>query len=236
MSELKPVILLQEASLGYTDKPFLKGLNFSIFPSEFVYLVGRTGSGKSTILKSLYADLRPLQGYLEVCKFDIGKIKKGQVPLLRRKMGIIFQDYQLLTDRNVSENLTFVMHATGWKDSAKIKARISELLIKVGLSSKASTMPHQLSGGEQQRLSIARSLVNNPAVIIADEATGNLDPEVSARIVELLLQINLGGTAIVMATHDYNLITEFPARTLECIDGQVIDHPIGGFKRKVSYS
>jgi len=190
---------------------------------EFAFIIGRTGSGKSSLLKTLYADLPLRLGDIDVAGFNIRGIKAKDVPLLRRKIGIIFQDFQLLPDRTVSENLTFVMKATGWNDGPKMKNRQAEVLMQVGLGSVEKKMPHQLSGGEQQRVVIARALINEPVLLIADEPTGNLDPEVSHGILKVFQQINKSGTAILMATHSYGLIKKFPARILKCEERKLLD-------------
>jgi len=218
-----PVVHVQNASIFQDDRAVLSDLSFEIQKSEFVYLVGRTGSGKSSLLKTLYADLSLKHGEIITAGFNIRDIKSNQVPLLRRKLGIIFQDFQLLNDRTVAENLMFVMKATGWTDTTKMKARVNEVLIHVGLGPIEKKMPHQLSGGEQQRVVIARALLNEPMILLADEPTGNLDPEVSQGIMKIFQQINKSGTAILMATHSYGLIRRFPARVLKCEDGKVID-------------
>ncbi|HEX2900469.1 MAG TPA: ATP-binding cassette domain-containing protein, partial [Bacteroidia bacterium] len=191
---------------------------------EFVYMIGKTGAGKSSILKMIYADLLPAAGSLTVGEYDIAKLKNRDIPYLRRKIGIVFQDFQLLPDRDIYENIRFAMRATGWTDKTKINNRISELLAKVGLSGKLHSRPHQLSGGEQQRVSIARALINDPLLLLADEPTGNLDPEATDMIMEILFRINLAGTSVIMATHEHDLIRRYPARTLECRDGSVFDH------------
>lgn len=208
-------------------KAVLDSVNFSMVQGEFVYLIGRTGAGKSSILKMIYADLQPLAGKVQVGEFDIGSIKKRQIPKLRRKLGIVFQDFQLLPDRNVLDNLRFAMRATGWKDRKKMKARATELLELVALGPKLQSMPHQLSGGEQQRVTIARALINDPILLLADEPTGNLDPEATNMIMEVLFRINLEGTSIIMATHEHELIRRFPARTLECREGRLHDLKLG---------
>jgi len=188
-----------------------------------VFLVGRTGSGKSSLLKTLYADLPLRLGDITVAGFTIRGLKDKQVPQLRRKIGIIFQDFQLFPDRSVGDNLTFVMKATGWRDNVKMKSRLVDVLMQVGLGSVEKKMPHQLSGGEQQRVVIARALINEPHILIADEPTGNLDPEVSSGILKVFQQINRSGTAILMATHSYGLIKKFPNRVLKCEDGKILD-------------
>ncbi len=209
---------------GYQDRNVLENVNFSILKGEFVYMIGRTGAGKSSLLKMIYADLLPDTGNLMVGDYEITKLKNKEIPFLRRKIGIVFQDFQLLPDRDIYENIRFAMRATGWTDKNKINNRISELLAKVGLSGKLKSRPHQLSGGEQQRVSIARALINDPILLLADEPTGNLDPEATDMIMEILFRINLAGTSVIMATHEHDLIRRYPARTLECRDGKVIDH------------
>lgn len=218
-----PVVRVREASIFQDNSTVLADLNFDIDKGEFVYLVGRTGSGKSSLLKTLYADLSLRLGDITVAGFDIRGIKSSDVPSLRRKLGIIFQDFQLFADRTVAENLMFVMKATGWRDTTKMKTRLNEVLMDVGLGSIEKKMPHQLSGGEQQRVVIARALLNEPMILIADEPTGNLDPEVSHGIIKIFQQINKSGTAILMATHSYGLIKKFPYRVLKCEDGKVLD-------------
>lgn len=219
----KPVVEVSQATIYQEDLAVLREIDFKIEKGEFVYIVGRTGSGKSSLLKTLYADLDLRLGSVEVAGYDIAKIKSKQVPFLRRKVGIIFQDFQLFADRTVNENLTFVMKATGWKDRTKIKTRLAEVLMRVGLGAAADKMPHQLSGGEQQRVVIARALINEPLILIADEPTGNLDPEVSFGIFNLFKEINRSGTAILMATHNHNFIEDYPARVLKCEEGKLLD-------------
>lgn len=217
------VVRVSDAHIFQDNNTVLRDINFDIDKGEFVFLVGRTGSGKSSLLKTLYADLDLRLGDINVAGFNIRSIDDGQVPKLRRKLGIIFQDFQLFPDRTVDDNLMFVLKATGWKDNGKMRARLSEVLMQVGLGSVEKKMPHQLSGGEQQRVVIARALLNEPLILIADEPTGNLDPEVSHGILKLFQQINKSGTAVLMATHDYPLIKKFPARILKCENGRVID-------------
>lgn len=192
----------------------LQDINVTIAAKEFVYLIGKTGSGKSSFLKTLYADLRLVDGEGKVVGYDLNKLKKREIPLLRRKIGIVFQDFQLLTDRSVMKNLFFVMKATGWKKKKVMEQRGLEVLRMVGIEEKAYKMPHELSGGEQQRVSIARALLNNPELILADEPTGNLDPETSSAIMSLLHSIANEGTAMLMATHDMGLVDKFPGRVL----------------------
>lgn len=223
LSSYDTVVSVKDASIFQEHNTILSDLNFDIQKGELVYLVGRTGSGKSSLLKTLYADLPLRLGDIQVAGFDIRTMKSGQVPLLRRKLGIIFQDFQLFNDRTVDENLMFVLKATGWRDNAKMRARLTEVLMQVGLGSVEKKMPHQLSGGEQQRVVIARAMLNEPMILIADEPTGNLDPEVSQGIMKIFQQINNSGTAILMATHSYGLIKRFPARVLKCENGKVYD-------------
>jgi len=218
-----PVLRIHEATIFQGQNTVLNNISFEIEKGEFVFIIGRTGSGKSSLLKTLYADLPLRLGDIDVAGYNIRGIKTKDIPLLRRKIGIIFQDFQLLPDRTVSENLTFVMKATGWNDNAKMKNRQAEVLMQVGLGSVEKKMPHQLSGGEQQRVVIARALINEPVLLIADEPTGNLDPEVSHGILKVFQQINKSGTAILMATHGYGLIKKFPARILKCEDGKLLD-------------
>jgi len=199
----------------------LNNVNFTVSKGEFVYLLGKTGSGKSSLMKTLYCDVPFREGEAKIAGYDLAHIKKNDVPYLRRKTGIIFQDFQLLYDRSVNENLFFVMEATGWKDKGKMKDRAQEVLDKVGLATKGHKIPHELSGGEQQRVSIARALINQPEVILADEPTGNLDPETSEEIMRLLTDISKTGTAVVVATHDMLVVSKFPARTLRCENGEV---------------
>ena len=195
MFSTDPVVRVQEATIFQDHNSVLENISFEIEKGEFAFLVGRTGSGKSSLLKTLYADLPLRLGDINVAGYNIREIKSKEVPLLRRKVGIIFQDFQLFPDRTVGENLTFVMKATNWKDNAKIKARLADVLMQVGLGSVEKKMPHQLSGGEQQRVVIARALINEPAILFADEPTGNLDPEVASGIMKLFQQINKSGTA-----------------------------------------
>jgi len=232
---MNEVVSLNSVTAAYPGKSILSDISFTLQKGEFVYLVGSTGSGKSTLLKLLYGDMNPVKGDIKVGSYDLSSLQRKQIPFLRRQLGIVFQDFQLLPDRSISENIRFVMRATGWKDASKIKQKIGDLLMEVGLSSRADAFPHQLSGGEQQRIAIARALVNDPWVLLADEPTGNLDPVASRTFMEILFRIHLGGTAILMATHDYQLIQEYPARTLELTDGKLKDHPIGMFHPQKFY-
>lgn len=232
MFSTDPVVRVKEASIFQEHNTVLNEISFEIDKGEFAFLIGRTGSGKSSLLKTLYADLPLRLGDISVAGFNIRDIKASQVPMLRRKVGIIFQDFQLFPDRTVGENLNFVMKATGWKDNARMKNRLAEVLMQVGLGSVEKKMPHQLSGGEQQRVVIARALINEPLILIADEPTGNLDPEVSLGILKIFQQINKSGTAILMATHSYGLIKRFPARVLKCEDTKLLDSNKDKFELK----
>ncbi|MDX9930525.1 MAG: ATP-binding cassette domain-containing protein [Bacteroidales bacterium] len=220
---LDTIIELSDCTIWQNDHLVLKGVNLKVDKGEFVYLVGRVGSGKSSLIKTLNAQLPLKEGTGHVAGYDLRKIKRREIPYLRRKMGIVFQDFQLLTDRPVRDNLEFALRATGWKNRKEIDIRIGEVLEKTSLSQKGYKMPHQLSGGEQQRVVIARSLLNDPEIILADEPTGNLDPETSEGIISLLAEISRNGRAILVATHNYNIIKKFPARTLRCADGKLTE-------------
>lgn len=215
------VITLNNVDVFQQKHLVLSNVNLNIAKGEFVFLIGATGSGKSSLLKIIYGDLHIGNGDGNVANFDIKKLSEKEIPYLRRKLGIVFQDFQLLSDRTIEQNLDFVLKATGWKDKNLITERIKDVLDKVGLRSKIKKMPHELSGGEQQRIVVARALLNNPEIILADEPTGNLDPETSEEIMLLLKQISLSGTAVLMATHDYNLIRSFPSRIIKCESGVV---------------
>ena len=223
MESNNPIIQLQDINVFQQDHLVLSGVTLAINKGEFVFLIGQTGSGKSSLLKTIYGDLKISQGTGEVVGYSLTTIKEKEVPFMRRKMGIVFQDFQLLTDRSVEDNLKFVMSATGWDDAKMIAARSEEVINEVGLAGKNHKMPHQLSGGEQQRVVIARAMVNHPAVILADEPTGNLDPDSSVEIMNLLLKISKMGTAVVMATHDYRMIEKFPSRIIKCEKGKIIE-------------
>ena len=205
------------------DKLIIESLNFEVTEGEFVYLIGKTGSGKSSILKVLYADLAFKQGEVDIVGYRISTIKRKEIPYLRRKIGIVFQDFQLFSDRSVYDNLLFVLKATDWKDKNKIKKRIDKVLQQVKLKHTQHKMPHQLSGGEQQRIAIARALLNNPQILLVDEPTGNLDPTVSNEILDLFVEINIKGTAVLMATHNHGFLKRYPARVLYCENSQVKD-------------
>lgn len=218
------VITLKNVDIYQPKHLVLANVNLKIDKGEFVFLIGQTGSGKSSLLKIIYGDLHIASGEGMVAGFDLKKLNAREVPYLRRKLGIVFQDFHLLTDRTVEKNLEFALRATGWKDKALINNRMLDVLEKVGLRSKLKKMPHELSGGEQQRVVIARALLNNPEVILADEPTGNLDPETSEEIVLLLKEISRSGTAILMATHDYQIIRNMPSRIVKTIDGALQDN------------
>ncbi|TAH23976.1 MAG: ATP-binding cassette domain-containing protein [Cytophagales bacterium] len=227
------IVRVHKAQIVQDGEAILKDINFELEKGEFCYLIGRTGSGKSSLLKTMYADLPISQGEMKVANFDIQKINRSKIPLLRRKIGIIFQDFQLLNDRSVYDNLLFVLKATGWSDANKIKIRISEVLLKVGLSALANKFPHQISGGEQQRIVVARALLNEPLILFADEPTGNLDPEVSEDIMKIFFEINKSGTAILMATHNHQLIEKYPARILKVENGKVLDSAKGEIAKNI---
>ena len=219
------VLALKNANIYQGDSLILSGVNISVNKSEFVYLVGKTGTGKSSLLKTLYGELPLLNGSGVVAGFDLSEVTWKTVTYLRRNIGIVFQDFQLLNDRNVHDNLEFVLEATGWTSKMEIEAKIDEVLRKVGLSTKGFKFPYELSGGEQQRVDIARALLNSPKILLADEPTGNLDPETTEEIMNLLFQIGKElGTAIVMATHDYIVLKKYPARMIKTEGGKVIDN------------
>lgn len=210
------LISYNNVSIWQQEQEVLEGIDFSINPGEFVYLIGKVGSGKSTFLKSIYGELDIKDGNATVLGYDMKTIKRKHIPALRRRIGIVFQDFQLLTDRTVKENLEFVLKATGWKNNNDIQLRISEVLTQVGMDTKGYKMPNELSGGEQQRIVIARAILNNPELILADEPTGNLDVETGHRIVELLRDICSQGSAIIMTTHNMNLLSEYPGKVYKC--------------------
>ena len=219
---LDTIIDLNNLSVYQRNILVLSEVTLSIGKGEFVYLIGKTGTGKSSLLKTLYADLPVNEGEAEVVGYNLRNIKQKEVPYLRRKIGIVFQDFQLLSDRSVNDNLMFVLKATGWKEKEAADERIKDVLEKVGLKTKGFKMPHQLSGGEQQRVAIARALLNDPELILADEPTGNLDPETSEGIMALMFEISRSGRAVLMATHNYALMEKFPTRTLKCEAGKVL--------------
>lgn len=217
MEDRKPVILFEDADIANGENKVIYGLDMKVMPGDFVYIVGKVGTGKTSIIRTIIAENPLASGKAEVCGFNLTDIRDRDIPFLRRKLGVVFQDFQLLMDRSVEDNLSFVLKATGWKERERISARISEVLDSVGMSLKAHKMPHQLSGGEQQRIAIARALLNRPEVIIADEPTGNLDPETADGIMRLLTDINReNGTAVVMVTHNRSLLGRFPGRVMVC--------------------
>ena len=219
MIEKTNIIEIENATIFHHYKTILNNVSLKLNKGDFIYIIGKTGSGKSSLLKTLYSDIPLKMGQIIIDGDEINKIKKSQLPYLRRKIGIVFQDFQLFQDRNAYENIKFVMDSTGWIDKTKINDRINYLLEKVGLANKLKNYPYELSGGEQQRLVIARALVNEPKLIIADEPTGNLDPEIAENILKLLIDINNSGTTIIMSTHNYNLIKKYKKKTYQCIDG-----------------
>ncbi|MFA7446714.1 MAG: ATP-binding cassette domain-containing protein [Flavobacteriaceae bacterium] len=219
----QPVLFLRNVNIYQEKNLILQDINIEVNKGEFIYLIGKTGSGKSSFMKTLYADLPLTEGQGNIVDFDLAKLKEKNIPYLRRKIGIVFQDFKLLPDRTVYKNLEFTLKATGWKDDNEIKLKIDEVLDKVGMKGKSQKMPHQMSGGEQQRVAIARALLNDPELILADEPTGNLDPQTSSEVMQLLREINQNGKTIIMATHDYALIMKFPAKTLKCDEGVIFE-------------
>jgi len=215
--ELKDATIFQKQSL------VLKDVNLTIKAGEFVFLIGKTGSGKSSFMKTLYGDIPLQKGEGSIVDFNLKKLREKEIPFLRRKLGVVFQDFKLLPDRNINNNLRFVLKATGWKDTTKMNLKIEEVLDKVAMKTKGFKFPHELSGGEQQRIAIARALLNDPELIIADEPTGNLDPQTSVEVMRVLQDINKAGRTILMATHDYALILKFPSKTLKCDAGKVFE-------------
>jgi len=219
--EKKKLLHLQDCSIYQQNKEVLKEVNLELHSGQFMYLIGETGSGKSSLLKTLYGDLELKKGKGEVTGYKLHKLHEKEIPYLRRNIGIVFQDFQLLTDRNVYHNLLFVLKATGWKEKDKMNTRIQEVLKSVGMEGKIAVMPHQLSGGEQQRVSIARALLNNPPLILADEPTGNLDPSTSEEIIILMRDLVTSGRSVLMATHDYSIILKYPSLTYKCYQGKM---------------
>jgi cell division transport system ATP-binding protein len=217
------IIQYKNVDIARKELVVLKHVDFKIEPGEFVYLIGRVGSGKSSLLKTMYAEVPVAAGDARVLDFDLSSIRRKDIPMLRRRIGIVFQDFQLLTDRNVFANLEFVLDATGWRNKADKEQRIEEVLREVGMTNKSYKMPHELSGGEQQRIVIARALLNKPELILADEPTGNLDPETGRQIINSLYDIAASGTAVVVATHNLSMLDRFPGRVLRCADKQLID-------------
>ncbi|MEN8201050.1 MAG: ATP-binding cassette domain-containing protein [Bacteroidota bacterium] len=220
---LDNIITLENTVIGVDDHIVLTEVDLSVKKGEFVFVIGRVGSGKTSLIKTLNAELPLMEGQGMVAGFLLEKIKRKEIPMLRRKLGIVFQDFKLLIDRTVDSNLEFALKATGWKNKVEIKDRIAEVLEKVDLGYKGYKMPHQLSGGEQQRVVIARALLNDPEIILADEPTGNLDPTTSSEIMKILVDISKSGRAVMMATHNYNLLKRFPSRTLKCEKGKLLE-------------
>ena len=218
-----PILSLQNVTIYQEKNPVLTNVNLEVNRGEFIYLIGKTGSGKSSFLKTLYADLPLTDGEGIIVEYDLKALKENDIPYLRRKLGVVFQDFKLLPDRNVKENLLFVLKATGWTVTEEMDVKIDEVLDKVGMKNYQTKMPHQLSGGEQQRIAIARALLNDPELILADEPTGNLDPQTSVEVMEVLRKINENGKTVLMATHDYALLLKFPSKTLKFEEGKVFE-------------
>ena len=217
------IVNLKDVAVFQKDSMVLNDITLEVKKGEFVYLIGKTGSGKSSLMKTLYADLPHLEGHGRIVGFNLKTLEEKDIPFLRRKLGIVFQDFKLLPDRNINRNLMFVLKATGWKDPAKMDAQIEDVLDKVGMKTKGFKFPHELSGGEQQRIAIARALLNDPELILADEPTGNLDPQTSVEVMKVLQEINKTGRTILMATHDYALLLKYPSKTLKCDGAKVFE-------------
>jgi cell division transport system ATP-binding protein len=217
------VLSLKNVTIYQENKVILSQVNLEVQKGEFLYIIGKTGTGKSSFMKTLYADLPLTEGQGTIVGYDLANLKENDIPFLRRKLGIVFQDFLLLPDRSVNENMLFVLKATGWTDAASMQNKINEVLEKVGLKGISNKLPHQLSGGEQQRVAIARALLNDPELILADEPTGNLDPQTSAEVLAVLKKINENGKTVIMATHDYAVIMKFPAKTLKCEDNTIFE-------------
>lgn len=219
----QPILSLKNVTISQEGKTILSNVNLEVKQGEFIYIIGKTGTGKSSFMKALYADLPLAEGEGTIVDFNLATLKEDDIPFLRRKIGFVFQDFQLLPDRTVEDNMQFVLKATGWLDNNEIQNKINEVLDKVGMKDFANKMPHQLSGGEQQRVAIARALLNNPEIILADEPTGNLDPQTSVEVLEVLKKINIAGKTVIMATHDYALLMKFPSKTLKCEDTKLFE-------------
>ncbi len=217
------VLSLKNVTIYQENKVILSQVNLEVNHGEFIYIIGKTGSGKSSLMKMLYGDLPLTEGEGHIVEFDLSTLKENDIPYLRRKIGIVFQDFKLLPDRSINDNMLFVLKATGWTHPTEMQEKIDEVLDKVGMKGFATKMPHQLSGGEQQRVAIARALLNDPELILADEPTGNLDPQTSAEVLEVLKKINQNGKTVIMATHDYALLMKFPSKTLKCEDGVIFE-------------
>lgn len=218
-----PILQLKDASIYQGDSLVLSNVNVEINKGDFVYLIGKTGTGKSSFMKTLYGDLPLTEGEGHIVDYDLKHLKENDIPFLRRKLGVVFQDFKLLTDRTINDNLLFVLKATGWKEKTEMDTRVESVLTKVDMKTKGFKYPHELSGGEQQRVAIARALLNNPELILADEPTGNLDPQTSVEVMEVLQEINKNGNTILMATHDYALLLKYPSKTLKCDENQVYE-------------
>ncbi len=219
----EPILTLKGVAVYQKENMILNDVSLDVRKGEFVYLIGKTGSGKSSFMKTLYADLPLKEGHGRIVGFNLKTMEEKDIPFLRRKLGIVFQDFKLLPDRNVNNNLLFVLKATGWKDAVKMNSQIEDVLEKVGMKTKGFKFPHELSGGEQQRVAIARALLNDPELILADEPTGNLDPQTSVEVMKVLQEINKSGRTILMATHDYALLLKYPSKTLKCDGSKVFE-------------
>jgi cell division transport system ATP-binding protein len=217
------VLSLKNVTIYQENRVILSQVNLEVKEGEFLYIIGKTGTGKSSFMKTLYGDLPLTEGSGTIVGYDLVNLKEKDIPFLRRKIGIVFQDFQLLLDRSVNENMLFVLKATGWTDKQEMQSKIDDVLDRVGLKGIANKMPHQLSGGEQQRVAIARALLNDPELILADEPTGNLDPQTSAEVLGVLKKINENGKTVIMATHDYALLMKFPSKTLKCEDNTIFE-------------
>jgi cell division transport system ATP-binding protein len=217
------VLSLKDVTIYQEGRKILSQINLDVQHGEFIYIIGKTGSGKSSFMKTLYGDLPLTEGEGTIVEFDLATLKENEIPFLRRKIGIVFQDFKLLPDRSVKDNMLFVLKATGWIEKDEMEHKIDEVLDKVGMREFVNKMPHQLSGGEQQRVAIARALLNDPEFILADEPTGNLDPQTSSEVLEVLKKINANGKTVIMATHDYALLMKFPSKTLKCEDERIFE-------------